>query len=267
MIIFIRMKPSKIIPFSIIGTDKIFMLLLSAFILTGSVLGQKNSKPKNILILLSDDQTFNTIHALGQQEIHTPNLDKLVNEGFSFTEAHVMGGHQGAVCVPSRVMLLTGRYVNRLPNDGSFIPDSLISLPETLQQYGYTSFHTGKWHSDKVSHNRIFKTGDNIFLGGMHFIGDGGQVHPTVYHYDSTGNYPKELSWKSDTFSTKLYADAAIHFLESSEAKQKPFICYVAFTSPHDPRTPPSKYESLYPTKNISLPANFCRSIPSIMET
>ena len=256
------MKLSKIIPVRKMVTGKIFILLLAAFILASPVLAQKNSKPKNILILLSDDQTFNTIHALGQKEIHTPNLDKLVNEGFSFTQAHVMGGHQGAVCIPSRVMLLAGRYVNRLPNDGSFIPDSLISLPEKLQQYGYTSFHTGKWHSDKASHNRIFKTGDNIFLGGMHFIEDGGQVHPTVYHYDSSGNYSKELSWKSDTFSTKLYADAAIHFLQSNQAKQKPFICYVAFTSPHDPRTPPSKFESLYPTKNISLPANFLPEHP-----
>ena len=111
---------------------------------------------KNILILYSDDQSYATIRALGNTEVFTPNLDKLVRAGLSFTQAHVMGGHQGAICIPSRVMLLTGRYVNRLPNDGSTIPDSLISLPEVLQRHGYTTYHTGKWHSDKKSYsNRL----------------------------------------------------------------------------------------------------------------
>ena len=150
-------------------------------------------KPKNILIIYSDDQSYNTIHALGNKEISTPNLDKLVREGLTFTQAHVMGGHQGAICIPSRAMLMTGRYINRLPDDGSIINDSLVSLPEVLQKIGYTTFHTGKWHSDKASHNRMFNSGDNIFLGGMHFEKSGGQEHPTVYHYDSTGKYPEDV--------------------------------------------------------------------------
>ena len=182
-------------------------------------------KAKNILVLFSDDQSYNTLRILGNKEIYTPNLDKLAQQGVTFTQAHVMGGHQGAVCIPSRVMMLTGRYVNRLPGDGSTIPDSIISLPEILQQKGYTTFHTGKWHSDKVSHNRIFKSGD-------------------------------------DTFSSELYADAAIKFLNSDRAKNKPFYCYVAFTSPHDPRTPPQKYVDMYPPDKISLPPNFLKQHP-----
>jgi arylsulfatase A-like enzyme len=216
----------------------------------------------NILVLYTDDQRYNTIRILGNKEIYTPNLDKLVQQGVTFTQAHVMGGHQGAVCIPSRVMMLTGRYINRLPGDGSVLADSIISLPEVLQKKGYTTFHTGKWHSDKKSHNRIFKTGDNIFFGGMHFPGDGGQEHPSVFHYDSTGEYPKEKNWHSDTFSSVLYADAAIRFLTSAGAKQNPFYCYVAFTSPHDPRTPPQKYADMYPPDKISLPPNFLPSHP-----
>lgn len=243
-------------------TVKIFLLFFIAVFTSRSLEAQTVQRAKNILIIYSDDQSYRTIHALGNSEIHTPNLDKLAHEGFSFTQSHVMGGHQGAVCIPSRAMLLTGRYLNRIPGDGGFIPDSLISFPEILQAKGYSTFHTGKWHSDKASHNRIFKSGDRIFLGGMHFEGEGGQAHPVVYHYDPSGQYPKESSWKSDTFSTQLYADAAIHFLESSEAKQAPFVCYVAFTSPHDPRTPPAKYEAMYPAGKISLPPNFMPQHP-----
>lgn len=233
-----------------------YLLCLLSICLPASIFAQQ-PRAKNVLIIYSDDQSYNTVHAWGNNEIKTPNLDKLSSEGLSFMQAHVMGGHQGAVCIPSRVMMLTGRYVNRLPNDGGIIPDSIVSIAEVLAKRGYTTFHTGKWHSDKKSHNRFFNSGDKIFLGGMHFPGEGGQDHPTVYHYDPTAEYPKTASWKSDTFSTELYADAAIDFLNSEKAKSAPFYCYVAFTSPHDPRTPPQKYRDTYSPEKMILPPNF----------
>ncbi len=221
-----------------------------------------SAQPPNILILYSDDQSYHALGAMVNKEVMTPHLDKLASEGMLFTQTHVMGGHQGAVCMPSRAMLLTGRYVNRLPRDGAIIPDSLISLPEILRQRGYTTFHTGKWHSDKASHRRMFSTGGPIFFGGMHHERDGGQFHPTVQSFDPMGIYPNEQKWISDTFSTQLYADAAIRFLTSSAAQQKPFFCYVAFTSPHDPRTPPTAAAEKYSGKNISLPPNFLPQHP-----
>lgn len=235
-----------------------FLVLLVIFGSVESVAQQA----KNVLIIYSDDQSYNTVHAWGNQEIKTPNLDRLVGQGLSFRQAHVMGGHQGAVCIPSRAMMLTGRYINRLPQDGSVLPDSLVSLPEVLRQRGYTTFHTGKWHSDKLSHDRFFNAGDNIFFGGMHFEKDGGQFHPHVYHYNGKGVYPPNEGWKSDTFSTTLYADAAVKFLESSQAKAKPFLCYVAFTSPHDPRTPPPAFAQYHDPQKISLPPNFLPQHP-----
>ena len=217
---------------------------------------------KNVLIIYSDDQSHNTLGVMGNKLISTPNLDKLAKSGMLFTQTHVMGGHQGAVCIPSRVMLLTGRYVNRLPGDGGNIPDSIISLPEVLQQRGYTTFHTGKWHSDRASHHRMFNAGGDIFFGGMHFPNDGGQFHPTVYKFDSTGNYKDSDKRISDTFSSTLYANNAIRFLNSAKAKNKPFFCYVAFTSPHDPRTPPEKFVKLYENVTIPLPPNFATAHP-----
>lgn len=221
-----------------------------------------SAQPPNILILYSDDQSYHALGAMGNKEVITPHLDKLASEGMLFSQTHVMGGHQGAVCMPSRAMLLTGRYVNRLPRDGAIIPDSLISLPEILRQRGYTTFHTGKWHSDKASHHRMFSTGGPIFFGGMHHVRDGGQFHPTVQPFDPMGVYPNQQKWISDTFSTQLYADAAIQFFNSPEARQNPFFCYVAFTSPHDPRTPPAEAAGKYAGKNISLPSNFLPQHP-----
>lgn len=233
---------------------KIISAIFLSFLLSFSLFAQP---AKNILIIYSDDQSYNTIKALGNKEVFTPNLDKLISEGLTFTQAYVMGGHQGAICIPSRAMLMTGRYVNRLPADGSIIPDSLPGLPEVLLNSGYTTFHTGKWHNDKASHNRMFKYGDNIFFGGMHFEKEGGQDQPTVYHYDETGSYPPSDMIKKDTFSSVLYAETAIRFLNSEQSKTKPFLCYVAFTSPHDPRTPPEKFRAMYDPERITLPPNF----------
>jgi arylsulfatase A-like enzyme len=237
---------------------KILSIILFAFILPSSVFAQKYaSKAKNILIIYSDDHSYHALGAAGNKEISTPNLDKLAKSGLMFTQAHVMGGHQGAVCIPSRVMLLTGRYVNRLPGDGNIIPDSIVSLPEVLRKQGYNTYHTGKWHSDKASHSRMFSTGGDIFFGGMHFPKFGGQEHPTVSLYDSSGVYSESRKRVSDIYSTTLYTDNAVRFLSSQVAKTNPFLCYVAFTSPHDPRTPPGKFSTMYDPKKITLPANF----------
>jgi arylsulfatase A-like enzyme len=217
---------------------------------------------KNVLVIYSDDHSYSALGAAGNKEIRTPNIDKLAREGMMFMQAHVMGGHQGAVCIPSRIMLLTGRYVNRLPRDGGLVPDSIISLPEVLRTKGYTTYHTGKWHSDKMSHHRMFSAGGDIFLGGMHFDKDGGQAHPSVYTFDPSGEYPATLKRNADTFSTTLYADNAIRFLNSKASKEKPFFCYVAFTSPHDPRTPPAEFEKMYPPSSIKLPTNYLPQHP-----
>jgi len=67
-----------------------------------------NKKP-NIVFFFTDDQRFNTINALGNDEIITPNIDKLVKRGTTFTQAHIPSGTSGAICMPSRAMLHTGR--------------------------------------------------------------------------------------------------------------------------------------------------------------
>lgn len=240
-----------------------FTLLLGFWMLLNlTVFTPLYAQHKNVLIIYSDDQSYNTIRALGNNEIYTPNLDQLVKKGLAFRQAHVMGGHHGAVCMPSRVMMLTGRYLNRLPGDGGVIPDSIVGLPEVLRKQGYTTFHTGKWHSDHASHSRFFSEGSDIFFGGMHFEEEGGQFHPYVYDYNTEGKYPKGAGRKRDTYSSELYANAAINFLESATAKEKPFLCYVAFTSPHDPRTPPPTYLNKHKAEKLTLPPNFLPQHP-----
>src|SRR5690554_3284892 len=104
------------------------------------------AKP-NILFLFADDMRYDTIGILGNKEIKTPNLDKLAQKGTSFINAHIPGGTVAAVCMPSRAMLNTGRFLFRLEDSGSYIPEDHALLGETLKNSGYTTFGTGKWHN------------------------------------------------------------------------------------------------------------------------
>jgi arylsulfatase A-like enzyme len=94
----------------------------------------------NILILFSDDQRADTIHALGNDHIATPNLDRLVREGTVCTRAYCMGSMQGAVCVPSRAMLLSGRTLFRVKEN----LQAQTTWPEVFGRTGYATFMTGK---------------------------------------------------------------------------------------------------------------------------
>jgi arylsulfatase A-like enzyme len=219
----------------------------------------------NVLILLTDDQRFDTVHALGNQLIQTPNLDRLARAGTSFSQASCQGGVNGALCITSRASLMTGRTINHLAGDdrsGAVIPAEHTTLPELLRQNGYVTFATGKWHSDVASYARIFDHADNIFFGGMEFPENGGHEHPLLYHFDPTGQYPPEAQFQGDKFSSTMYADAAIDFIKTLAMEGRPIFGYVAFTVPHDPRTAPPPYDTMYDPTQTPLPDNFLPEHP-----
>lgn len=227
-----------------------------------------NARP-NILFLLTDDQRYNTIHALGNEEIITPNMDELVRRGTAFTEAHIPGGTSGAVCMPSRAMLNTGRTLFHIEGEGQSIPEDHTTLGECLKGNGYNCFGTGKWHNGPPAFTRSFNMGDNVFFGGMW---DHWNV-PTCY-YDPTGEYDNEINfvvnfWRDnhpdkihcDKFnpgvhSSTLLTDTTIDFLNNYKSDE-PFFTYTAYLAPHDPRTMPEKFKKLYDPKKIKVPENF----------
>ena len=80
----------------------------------------ENSRP-NIVFLIADDHRHSAINALGDAQVDTPNLDSLIHEGTSLSNMYIMGSTVGAVCMPSRGMMLTGRtcllYTSPSPRD------------------------------------------------------------------------------------------------------------------------------------------------------
>ncbi len=210
----------------------------------------------NILFLFSDDQRFDSINALGNSEIMTPNLDRLVQSGVTFTRAHIMGGTSGAVCIPSLAMLLTGRTLFHLQSQGGVIPDEHIMIPEMLKEAGYATFGTGKWHNGPKAYARCFTQGGKIMFGGM-----SDHLKVPVNDFDPEGKYLRENSYLDGKFSSELFSDEAIRFLEA-HTSDKPFFAYVSYTAPHDPRMAPKEFTNLYPPEKIRVPENFMPAHP-----
>ncbi len=205
----------------------------------------------NVLFLFADDQRADTIAAHGNPHIRTPNLDKLAAAGFSFRGNYVFGGNSGAVCVPSRAMLMSGK--TWFDVDTAALTGALL-LPEFLQKQGYVTFGTGKWHNGQPSWLRAFQKGKTVMFGGM-------SDHTKVPVRDLGPDGKLTAERTGEKFSSDLFADSVIEFLENHDGRQ-PFFAYVAFTAPHDPRQPPLRYREPYYRDLPPLPANFLPQLP-----
>ena len=193
----------------------------------------------NVLVIVSDDQRADT---LGNPLVRTPHLDALAREGTSFSRAYCMGAQQGAVCVPSRAMFLSGRSLFRVSDN---LGKDEALWPKAMEESGYATFAAGKWHNGQKSFGRAFPSSGPIFFGGM---GDQFKVKVT----DGRGTRLAE------GYSTDVFFDAAEGFLRDYR-DAKPFFLYVSLTAPHDPRTPPA---ALYDPAVLPLPANFLPEHP-----
>ncbi len=234
---------------------------------------QRAEKP-NVLLILTDDQRFDTIEALSFSHMITPNFNRLVSRGTTFTQAHIPSGTSGAICMPSRAMLLTGRTLFHLEGEGQSIPPEHVQIGQVFSEAGYDTYGTGKWHNGTDAFNRGFKSGDHIFFGGMwdHW-------NVPCCDYDPSGRYNNLTPFIDNFFysrepkyfncdqihpgyhSSEMLADATIDFLDCQPDDQ-PFFAYTSFLAPHDPRSMPKAYLDLYDPDHIKLPENFYQTHP-----
>ena len=225
-------------------------VLVALVLQCNAAFGQGAERP-NVLFLFADDMRADTIAAYGNPHIHTPNLDRLVARGFNFRRNYTFGGNSGAVCVPSRAMLMTGKNWFRI-DAPTIIGETL--LPEYLGRHGYSTFGTGKWHNGQESWLHAFQQGRNIMFGGM-----SDHTKVPVRDLGADGKLTPERIGKK--FSTELFAESVIEFLHEHE-RGKPFFAYVAFTAPHDPRQPPEEFRKRYYRERPPLPPNFLPQLP-----
>ena len=198
----------------------------------------------NIIFLLSDDQKWNTIHALGNDEIITPNLDKLAENAMVFNNAYCFGGNCGAVSIVSRNQLITGRnwfdfeqdMVEQKKKDPkfkrhqSFANPEWDNLPKTFKRGGYETYYREK--------------------SGIH------NLHKIREQFDYYGDINMVQQLKTGR-AARTIVDDAIQYVEKDRDKNKPFIMYLGLPCPHDPRYSLKDFYHLYEDKDISLPDNF----------
>lgn len=218
--------------------------------LTLSSLRAASPVPPNIVFIFADDQRADTIAALGNAVIKTPNLDRLVKRGVSFAHAYMQGGNGGATCVPSRAMLLSGRSLANI--DEKLLKHE--TWPHAFGEAGYATFATGKWHNGPPSIPKSFQQAKALFVGGM-----ANPLKAPTSDMLPTGKLtPAKISPKH---LCEEATDETLAFLKSQDGS-KPFFSYLAFDGPHDPHIVPEGYPVKYDPASIPLPSNFLPQHP-----
>lgn len=245
----------------------------------------------NILFIFADDLSYEAIAALGNKVIHTPHLDRLMKMGTTFTHTYNMGGWNGAICVASRSMLISGRYIWRaqvMANRWS--RKDTVAWNQTwgrlMSHAGYDTYMTGKWHVrapsdyvfDQVVHERPGMPGDAWGKGGggkrvAEVIRNGGDVAaamPVGYNRPLSPNDdswdPTDTSmggfWAGGRHWSEVLKDDALHFLDQASKDGDPFFMYLAFNAAHDPRQSSQKFLDMYPVEDVPVPENFMAEYP-----
>lgn len=239
---------------------------LTAVTLASCSVGTEPEKP-NILFILADDQCYNTIHALGNREVITPTLDELARQGTVFTTAYNMGGWNGAICIASRTMFNTGRFLwNAEAVDNRKDLDSLAGAGQLwsseMEKLGYETFMTGKWHV-KIEPEEIFNH-VGTERPGMPDDTPEGYNRPLDENDRAWTPWDSAFGgfWEGGIHWSEVVANETMYFLDSAAVSEKPFFMYIAFNAPHDPRQSPREYVDMYPLENVSLPASFLPEYP-----
>ena len=240
-----------------------FISVFSAPLGAGAFADSETRALPNLVFVVTDDQRADTLGALGNTEILTPSLDRLVRAGVTFRRAY--SGYP--ICYASRAQILTGCNVfTALENyPRSQIREGLDTLADTLSGAGYSTFYCGKWHND----------GNPLVRGYQHtaaLYSAGGAKHVKMPSKDPRGmpltgyrgwtfkNQQNEAMLEYGVGlqpnNSRVIGDAVVDVIRNSPADESLFL-HVNFAFPHDPRMWPEHREGIYQAATISLPHNF----------
>ncbi len=232
------------------------LTLLFVFGLISCVGSQKkplDAPRPNILVLVADDLGYSDLGCFGG-EIKTPNIDSLASNGILFSRFHT-----APMCAPSRAMLLTGNdnhiagvgrqalQVNVFGYEGQ-ITNRVAAIPALLRDYGYHTYMAGKWHlgmSPEANPQQLgFEHSFALLEGvGNHFNSQGIFGEGSRSHYTEDGEIAQ---WPDGRFSTDVYTDKLLAFIDANKEDQQPFFAYAAYTAPHWPLQVEEKYAKKY---------------------
>ncbi len=209
----------------------------------------------NILLIIADDLGYTDLGVYGS-DIDTPNIDALAAEGMLFTQFHT-----APYCAPTRAMLLSGNNnhvagvarqgqigIADMPVDGyeNGLSDRIVPFPRLLRDAGYHTYSVGKWHLGLEEANRPRVAG---FTRSFNLLQGAGTHFDALGYYEGGSIYSEngELTeYPVGEYSTEVYTDRLIGFIDDNKGDGKPFFAYAAYTSPHWPLQVPDEYLHLY---------------------
>jgi arylsulfatase A-like enzyme len=220
-----------------------FVMTLGAVGVAATGLAAQPRQP-NIVVVLVDDHAFEAISAYGsylKEYAKTPTIDRLAKEGMRFDNFTC----NNSICSPSRAAILTGQYSHKNGVTGlnGSINDSSPQYPVQLQQAGYQTWVVGKWH-----------LGSQPKGYDKHMV-----VHKQGSYFDPkfTGS---EGEWKRKGYSTDVYTDIAMDWLENRDP-EKPFCLCLQFKAPHHDYGHAERYDNLLAGVEIPEPPTLYEDI------
>jgi len=234
---------------------KINLFLITLVSVFGCSQREETPTRPNILLIVADDLGYGDLGLFGS-EIKTPNIDRLAGKGITFTRFHT-----APTCAPTRAMLLSGND-NHIAGMGSqydktgewgyegYLSDRIATIPEVLASAGYHSYMAGKWHlgmgEDQIPSARGFDRTFALMEGaGNHYNGQS-VFTDTLSRYRQDG---QPVQWKDGEYSTAVYTDKLIEFIENGRRDGQPFFGFAAYTSPHWPLQVDSSFWMKYKGK------------------
>ena len=196
----------------------------------------------NVVLIITDDQGYGTVGVHGNDQVRTPYMDRLANEGVAFDRFY---GHP--LCSPSRAALMTGRYFYRTgilhtSRGGALMSGDEVTAAELFRDAGYRTGIFGKWH---LGDNYPMRPMDQGFEKAVWHKGGGiGQapVRPNSY-FDSL-LWREGEDFQAKGYCTDVFFDEALVFIE--EYQSEPFFIYIPTNAPHGPLEISDEYADPY---------------------
>lgn len=228
-----------------------------------------SKKRKNILLLFTDQQRYDSLGCNGADICRTPIIDEIASQGTNFNHAYTAN----ALCSPARGSLLTGLYPHnhgQLSNMGNFnsVFDSQIldkkGYPEIISDSGYNTGYAGKWHLPKEGDGDFWKFDKwytpkehikHLKAKGIDYSMARDEVQPLEWTGDAVFCGPSVLS-KEDHYDAWV-ADRAIEMIDEFNDSDDPYMICAAFHGPHFPYAVPEPYNSIYNPEDVGKWGNF----------
>lgn len=227
------------------------LIYLLFFISTASAY----EKP-NFVFFFTDDQSYTAMGCMGNSEIHTPEMDKLGQQGIIFDRHY----NTTAICMASRANTMTGLLEYKAGcnfNHGSLSKDKFqLSYPALLRDAGYYTGFAGKFGfpvTDKAEKSVTHETYDKLPVASFdEWAGGVGQSKYKTADNKYIADYAKDYP-----HSSRAYGAWASDFIKNAKRKNKPFCLTVFYKAPHLPFEPDPFFDHIYEGKTFSKPSNF----------